>query len=535
MGIRKSSIAMIFDGAPVVPMVSGNASQYLLSWSPPAALQSGQIYTLTVSASDAAFPAHNVIQSLRFKTQLETAASAHKINFQPQGTPPAGYEADLGAGYTLESGKGWDKSGISPKRAGVNSDPRLDTYADRKNSLAKATYSYDVPNGTYRVTFVAGAPNAAGKQRVEVEGNVILNNQTTSAGQFLSISDYAVAIQDGQLDVTIGGAGGSTKTQLCYLEFVRDGSAPPPPPTGGNDPAPRAVAGLQVGISGKDLVLNWNSVSQDTTGALVAVSRYHIYRGATPGFLPDRAHRSNRVGMVSGTTFTDLGALAAPGDHYYIVTGERLSGVESIHASNLGVARAIALAPGAGQSLTTWIALPYSNGYANAKGLVSSMNGGSGAGPVVAVTRLDRTTQLEQTYVYGSGSWGGADFPLLPGEACRVTASAPWRWTVVGSEASLPQYGFAFRTEVSNLSWISLPQNATYTTAQSLVASLNGSSAAAPVTKLAQWDPASQHLDTWLYFAGAWRGTNFAVLPGSGLAVLVSADLPAWSPHLAQP
>src|SRR5207244_2776984 len=109
-------------------------------------------------------------------------------------------------------------------------------------------------------------------------------NQTTAAAQFLTVSDYPVVVQDGQLNVTIGGAGGSTKTQLCYLEFYYDGAAPPPPPAAGSDPPPRAVAGLLVSRSGNDLVLHWNAVTQDTTGAAITVARYNVYRGATPAF-----------------------------------------------------------------------------------------------------------------------------------------------------------------------------------------------------------------------------------------------------------
>ena len=144
-------------------------------------------------------------------------------------------------------------------------------------------------------------------------------------------------------------------------------------------------------------------------------------------------------------------------------------------------------------------------------------------------------TQQLQTYTFSGGAWGGANFALLPGEACEVTIGAPLSWDLVGAESSAPTYGFAVHTDVGNLSWVSLPENATLADARSLVAPMNGGAGAGPVTKVAQLDPATREMQSYLFFAGAWRGTNFALQPGTGVAVLVGGDLPSWSPHLSQP
>jgi hypothetical protein len=294
------------------------------------------------------------------------------------------------------------------------------------------------------------------------------------------------------------------------------------------------VSGLIVARAGSDLQLSWNSVSEDTTGAVIAVTRYHVYRGSTPTFVPNRSTHSNRVGLVSGTTFTDVGALNAATDVYYRVTAERVSGTESTRSSNLGVRRSVSLAAPSGPTRTAWLALPYTNAHANAQGLVASMNGGSGAGPVVAVSRVDRSTQVEQTWAW-SGTWSGQNFALIPGEAVEVTVAAAWTWVAVGSEAGSPAYGFAFRTDVGNLSWIALPPNAAYTDARSLASALNGGSGAGPVTRLAWLDPQTARTESWVWLAGAWRGTNFALAPGTGVAVLVRQDLPSWTPALGTP
>jgi hypothetical protein len=327
MGIRQSSISMTLDGAPITPSIAGNANEYLLSWTPSTPLQKSRVYTLAVAAQDFAYPPHSTNATLRFRTEMDPVLVTRKINFQPSsGATPAGYEIDSGRLYTFDSGIGWNKS-LTAKRANVNPDIRLDTWVERKNSSTKATWSCDVANGVYRVSLAAGSPSAAGKQRVQVESDVLLVNQSTTAGQFLFVSDYSVVVRDGQLDIVIGGAGGSTYTQLCFLDFLYEGPPPSePPPSSDNDPAPRAVAGLTATRAGADVVLTWNAVTEDTTGAVIAVSRYHVYRGSSPSFLPDRQNHSNRVGLISSTSFTDVGAMNAAGDVYYLVTAERLSG-----------------------------------------------------------------------------------------------------------------------------------------------------------------------------------------------------------------
>jgi len=524
---------MSLDGVPVTPSTAGNASEYILAWTPTAPLVNNRIYSITVLAEDYAFPAHSAATTLRFRTEMLPGPLEKKINFQPAtGASAPGYDVDAGLGFTLDAGTGWDKS-MTLKRAGVNSDVRLDTYVERKNSSSKATWAYDVANGLYRVTFVAGAPNASGKQRVEIEGELLLNNQTTASGQFLTISDYPVAVRDGRLQMTIGGAGGSTKTQICFIEFRYDGEAPPPPPPSVSEYKPRPVTVLVVARSGNDLQLQWNSVSQDTNGAVITVARYDVYRGTTPNFVPNRSTHTNRVGIVSGTSYTDLGAVNASTDLYYLVTAERTSGLESQKASNLGVRRRIVLSPAAGTTATQWIALPYTTSYGNAQGLVTSMNGGTGAGAIVAVARVDRETQVKQTWAFNGSSWSGTNFAILPGEAIEMTATAALTWSLVGAESSAPAYGFAFHTAVGNVSWISLPQNATLSDARTLVQSMNGGTGSVPIAKLAWFNPATAQVESYLYFAGAWRGTNFTVQPGSGLAVIARSDLALWKPRLA--
>jgi hypothetical protein len=52
-----------------------------------------------------------------------------------------------------------------------------------------------------------------------------------------------------------------------------------------------------------------------------------------------------------------------------------------------------------------------------------------------------------------------------------------------------------------------------------------------PITRIAWLDPSTGQMESWLYFAGAWRGTNFTFRPGNGLAILAGGDLPLWQPR----
>jgi hypothetical protein len=277
--------------------------------------------------------------------------------------------------------------------------------------------------------------------------------------------------------------------------------------------------------------LQWNPVTQDTTGALIAVTSYHVYRGTTPDFVPNRSTHANRIGVVAGTNFTDLGGANAGGDLYYIVTAERSTGQESAQNSNLGVRRTIALAP-TGPSQTAWIAFPYATSYGNAQGLATSWNGGTGAGPVVTLARVDRATQARQVWTRSGGVWTGTNFPIVPGEAVEVTVQAPLTTLLVGAESPNPAYVFPFHTDIGNVNWISLPQNVNYADARAVAESMNGGTGPGPITKVAWLNPDTSQMESFLYFAGAWRGTNFTLRPGQGIAILAGGDVALWKPRL---
>ena len=113
--------------------------------------------------------------------------------------------SDTGALYTPELGYGWDRT-LEYRERGLNPDPRLDTFVF---TWETATWSYDLPNGTYLISLESGDPGyEQGPQRIMVEGVLVVEDATTSADSYMMIQNVPVEVTDGQLTVTIGGTTG---------------------------------------------------------------------------------------------------------------------------------------------------------------------------------------------------------------------------------------------------------------------------------------------------------------------------------------
>jgi len=148
---------------------------------------------------------------------------------------------------------------------------------------------------------------------------------------------------------------------------------------------------------------------------------------------------------------------------------------------------------------------------------------------------VDRATQIRKTWSRIAGNWTGDDFTVQAGDAVEVTVTAAWAWDLLGAEAGSPSFDLPFHTAFGNVNWLSLPQNTAIADAMGLVQAMNANPAPGPVTKVAWLDPATGRLETLVFYAGAWRGNNFPLAPGQGVAVLLSGTLPGWKPPLYQP
>src|SRR4029077_16695039 len=80
--------------------------------------------------------------------------------------------------------------------------------------------------------------------------------------------------------------------------------------------APSTPGNLTATGAANSAALTWNA-STDNIG----IARYDIYRSTTSGFVPAPG---NKVGQVTGTTFTD--ASLAAGTYYYVVKAEDAAG-----------------------------------------------------------------------------------------------------------------------------------------------------------------------------------------------------------------
>ena len=79
---------------------------------------------------------------------------------------------------------------------------------------------------------------------------------------------------------------------------------------------------------------------------------------------------------------------------------------------------------------------------------------------------------------------------------------------------------FVFDSARTNIHWISLPYRSRYVAAKDIADELTASR----IAVVGKWDPATQRTALWYYFRGAWRGTNFAILPGDGLYISVRSS-----------
>lgn len=80
-----------------------------------------------------------------------------------------------------------------------------------------------------------------------------------------------------------------------------------------------------------------------------------------------------------------------------------------------------------------------------------------------------------------------------------------------------------FRTDLSNIFWLSIPYQPIYDTADELARDLNRGSSG-PCTKVVRWNVNSQRPESWVRVNGTWAGTNFQLLPGDAVAVVLAQN-----------
>ncbi len=138
------------------------------------------------------------------------------VNFQPSSSQvPTNFKKDDGSVFASIRGYGWNKLLHGTEKKST-ADQTLDTYVSAAN-LNPGTWNFTIPNGTYYVTMVLGDPkNAQGPHWVEAEGLQLAKQVKTSKGEYLTIVDYPVEVNDTTLSIKLGNSG-QGQTVVNYL------------------------------------------------------------------------------------------------------------------------------------------------------------------------------------------------------------------------------------------------------------------------------------------------------------------------------
>jgi len=81
--------------------------------------------------------------------------------------------------------------------------------------------------------------------------------------------------------------------------------------------------------------------------------------------------------------------------------------------------------------------------------------------------------------------------------------------------AAKVERGAQYDAAKTNVHWVSLPFRSEYTRASDIANELTESN----IDVIGKWDPATRHSLLWFYFRGAWRGTDFPLVPGEGFFI----------------
>jgi hypothetical protein len=182
------------------------------------------------------------------------AFTAH-VNFQPSGaSTPSGYIADLGKtfanqgnGYTY----GWSADNTTSGRdrnSSMSSDQRYDTL---RHMAKGVNWQMSVPNGTYKVTLVAGDPSYTDSvYQFKVEDQTFLSGTPSSSKHWIT-GTATVTVKDGKLTISNGST--ALNNKVCFIDISSTETQTTPPPSTGGSSGPSGsdsslgVKGLVIG------------------------------------------------------------------------------------------------------------------------------------------------------------------------------------------------------------------------------------------------------------------------------------------------
>ncbi|MDC0322341.1 FAD-dependent oxidoreductase [Verrucomicrobiales bacterium] len=139
-----------------------------------------------------------------------------RFDFASSKTPAAkGFTRDVGHVFSEKTGHGWTRD-ISKNARSRNAlpEPERDAFLFTRT---KDTWETAIENGSYSVTVCIGdSGHEQAGQNVTVEGEMLVDNISTTAGEFHEAT-ATVEVKDGLLTMVIGKSGSNTNTALCWL------------------------------------------------------------------------------------------------------------------------------------------------------------------------------------------------------------------------------------------------------------------------------------------------------------------------------
>lgn len=151
-------------------------------------------------------------------TRTPSGAAHYRYDFGGAGTPAEqGYtRVTIGDAYNQEQGYGFVLSAAGPqgfRTRGLHRDRRLDTLVYDQGGLK---FVQDLPNGRYLVSLGSGDAQYHGNASIHLNGREICGLLATGDGGFVVLTAHEVHVDDGRLQVEIGGDYG----RLNYLEIL---------------------------------------------------------------------------------------------------------------------------------------------------------------------------------------------------------------------------------------------------------------------------------------------------------------------------
>ena len=177
--------------------------------------------------------------------------------------------------------------------------------------------------------------------------------------------------------------------------------------------------------------------------------------------------------------------------------------------------------------------MPYKSPYTNARSIVDMINNGPVPGNVTKIHNFNDDQQAIN-YFYQAGAWRGTNFVATTDVSYALIINADTSFTFVGMHNPTQNIVRTYDpVAASHIYWISIPYNSPYTTARDVVDAINAAPTPGTVTKLHNFNEAQQAIN-FFYQAGAWRGTNFPIMPGRGYAMIINANT-TWTPSVRYP